>query len=104
MSYAFLKCVADETEFNIKSGDTTTLIYTDDGFAEYFRFMNKLYNEGLMNTEYYVTDDFGQTTKEFFVNGQLGCFEADVNYNVDNLRGSLLQNLKANNPNANLSA
>lgn len=100
MSYAFLKSVADETEFKINSGSTTDLIYTDDGFAEYFRFMNKLYNEGLMNTEYYVTNDFGQTVKEHFVNGQLGCFEADVNFNVDSLRGSLLQNLKANNPNA----
>jgi len=100
MSYAFMKSVLDEKTFNINSGSTTNLIYTDDGFAEYMRFMNKLYNAGLMDTEYYVNNDFGQTVKEYFVNGQLGCFEADVNYNVDNLRGSLLQNLKAINPNA----
>jgi ABC-type glycerol-3-phosphate transport system substrate-binding protein len=94
MSYSFLKCVADETEYKIKSGYSTDLIYSDEGFAEYMRFMNKLYNNGLMDTEYYVNNDFGQTLKEYFVNGQLGCFESDVNYNVDNLRGSLLQNLK----------
>ena len=100
MSYAFMKSVMDETTFNINSGSTTDLIYTDDGFAEYMRFMNKLYNNGLIDTEYYVNNDFGQTVKEYFVNGQLGCFEEGVNYNVDNLRGSLLQNLKASNPNA----
>ncbi len=100
MAFAFMKGVADETTFKINNGSAADMIYTDDGFAEYFRWMNKLYNEGLMDTEYYVNNDFGQTVKEYFVNGQLGCFESDVNYNVDSLRGSLLQNLKASNPDA----
>jgi len=100
MAYSFLDSVTDQTTFNINSGNATDFIYTDAGFNEYMKWMNKLYNEGLMDTEYYVNNDFGQTMKEYFVNGQLGCFEADVNYNVDNLRGGLLQNLKASNPNA----
>lgn len=102
VSFSFLNSVADDTQFKISSGSTTDFVYTDEGFGDYLRFMNKLYNDGLMDTEYYVNNDFGQTVKEYIVNGQLGCFEGDVNYSVDNLRGSLLQNLKASNPNADI--
>jgi ABC-type glycerol-3-phosphate transport system substrate-binding protein len=100
LSYAFLKSVADETTFNISAGNPTDLIYTDEGFGEYFKWMNKLYNEGLMDPEYYLGND--QTLKEDFVNGKLGCFESNVNYNVDSLRGSLLKTLQSTDPDADI--
>lgn len=101
VSYAFLKSATDEKEFAI-ANEGNYMIYSDEGYADYLRFINRLYNEGLMDQEYYVNNDFGQTVKEYFVNGQLGCFEYDVNGNVDNLRGGLLQNLKINNPDAEM--
>ncbi len=76
--------------------------YADEGFVEYLKFANQLYNEGLMDPEYFAHDDFGQTQKEQMVAGQLGYLEADANYNVDTLRGSLLQNLQINDPDAEM--
>lgn len=100
LSYAFLNSTTDEKTFNINSGSPTDLIYTDSGFGEYFKWINKIYNEGLMDPEYYVGND--QTMKEDFVKGKIGCFELNVNYNVDSLRGSLLKTLQYNEPGADV--
>lgn len=100
MSYAFSNSVADEKTFKINAGSPADMIYSDPGIGEYFKWMNKLYNEGLMDPEYYVGND--QTMKEDFVNGKLGVFEINVNYNVDSMRGSLLQTLKQNDPDADI--
>lgn len=100
ISYAFLKNIGDEKTFAINSGSAADLIYTDPGFGDYFKWVNKLYNEGLMDPEYYVGNE--TTAKEDFVNGKLGCFESNVNYNVDSLRGSLLKALQATTPEADV--
>lgn len=100
ISYAFLKNIADEKAFNIEAGSATDLLYADEGFGDYFKWMNKLYNEGLMDPEYYVNVTNDNALKEDFVNGKIGCFESNVNYNVDSMRGSLLQTLQSTNPEA----
>ncbi len=102
VAHAFLKNCADTTQYAVSSalGRDRCWIYTDEGFADYMKFLNKLYNEGLMDPEYYAHADFSQTQKEYFVNGRLGFWEYDVNGNVDSLRGGLLQSLKQNNPDA----
>ncbi len=96
----FLTSISDAKSFDIASGSTTDFIYTDPGAGEYYRWLNKLYNEGLMDPEYYVRTD--QTLKEDFVSGRLGCFEANVSYNVDSMRGSLLKALQQNDPEADV--
>lgn len=101
VAHSFLTSVADPMEYAIAYPDNDGgWVYSDPGYVEYLRWLNKLYNEGLIDQEYYVNEDFGQTQKEQFVNGNLGVLEYDVNGNVDTLRGGLLQNLKANEPNA----
>jgi ABC-type sugar transport system, periplasmic component len=100
MSYAFLKNIADEKTFVTEDGSAADLIYTDPGFGEYFKWLNKLYNEGLMDPEYYVDND--NKLKEDFVNGKMGCFESNVNYNVDSLRGSLLKALQSSDKDADI--
>ncbi len=99
LAHAFLKSCSDPAQYAINYIERSW-IYTDEGFADYMRFLNKLYNEGLMDSEYYAHTDFSQTQKEYFVNGRLGFWEYDVNGNVDALRGGLLQNLKKNDPDA----
>ena len=102
MSYAFLKNIGDEKAFNIESGSATDLIYSDEGFGEYYRWMNKIYNNGLMDPEYYVNTTNDNKLKEDFLNSKIGVFESNVNYNVDSLRGSLLQTLKTTDPDADV--
>ena len=102
MSMAFLKNVADEKAYAIEAGSAADLIYSDPGFGEYFKWINKIYNEGLMDPEYYVNVTNDNALKEDFVNGRIGCFESNVNYNVDNLRGSLLKTLQATDPKADV--
>ncbi len=97
LALSFLKSVSDPTQYAI---NYCSWIYSDEGFADYMRFLNKLYNEGLMDSEYYAHADFAQTQKEYFVNGTFGFWEYDVSGNVDTLRGGLLQNLKQNIPDA----
>lgn len=99
LSMAFMKIVDTEENFNIHEPYP---VYSDDGFVEYMRFLNKLYNEGLMDPEYYAAGDGGQVRNEQFVNGQLGFYVYNVNGSVDSMRGSLLQNLKANYPDADV--
>ncbi|WP_349671837.1 extracellular solute-binding protein [Lacrimispora sp.] len=102
MSLAFLKNIADEKAYDIGAGSATDLIYTDPGYGDYFKWMNKLYNEGLMDPEYYVNTANDNSLKEDFVNGKIGCFESNVNYNVDSLRGSLLKTLQSTDPKADV--
>ena len=100
MATSFLKNIGNEKEYAIEGG-ATGFIYTDPGFGEYFKWMNQLYNEGLMDPEYYV-DTTENALKEDFVNGKVGCFESNVNYNVDSLRGSLLKVLQSTDPKADV--
>lgn len=97
LSHSFLESVADEKSYNINSWN---FIYQDDGAAEYLRFMNKLYNEKLIDPEYYTISDVKSEAERLMVNGQGGVFELGVNYNVDTVRGSLLQTLKKSEPDA----
>ena len=99
LAFAFSTNVGDEEKLAVNEGFE---FYGDEGYREYMRFLNKCYNNGLMNQEFYA-----QTTEQmqsYFVNGQLGAFESNVGYNVDILRGSLLQTLKEKNPNAEFVA
>lgn len=102
ISLSFLNSVMDEKTYAIDSGSPTNLIYTDEGFGEYFKWMNKVYNNGLMDPEYYTKTNNDNALKEDFVTGKIGCFESNVNYNVDSLRGSLLKALQENDPNADV--
>lgn len=97
LAHSFLQSVVDEKEYNIVSSNFT---YKDDGAVEYFRFINKLYNEGLIEPEYYTISDAASELNRLLVNGSVGIVEANVNYNVDPQRGSLLQTLKENDPDA----
>ncbi len=96
----FLTSISDAKSYAINAGSAMDFLYSDPGAGEYFRWLNKLYNEGLMDPEYYVRTD--QTRKEDFVSGRLGVFESNVSYNVDSMRGSLLQALRQNNPEADV--
>ncbi len=54
MATSFLKNVKDEKAYAIEADSATSLIFMDPGFGEYFKWMNQLYNEGLIDPEYYV--------------------------------------------------
>jgi putative aldouronate transport system substrate-binding protein len=101
MAASFLKNIGDEKAYAIGGDSATSLLYTDPGFGAYFKWMNGLYNEGLIDPEYYV-DTTENALKEDFVNGKVGCFESNVNYNVDSLRGSLLKVLQSTDPKADV--
>lgn len=96
LAMAFMKSTPSKRDYEI--ADSSYNVYADDGYIDFMRFLNKLYNDGLMDKEYYVGTE--QTLKEQIVSGRLGYYEGNVNGNVDTLRGALLQNLKANYPNA----
>lgn len=81
-------------------GDGYIADYYDPGMREYFRFMNKLYNDGLLHQEYYTLDQ--DTFFSYIVTGALSSFEFSVNGNVDVLRGSLLKTLQENEPTADI--
>lgn len=99
LAMAFMNKVSDEKEYY---SNEVSFVYSDDGFVEYLRFMNKMYNDGLIDPEYYAEGNGGQVCSEQFVNGQLGFYVFNVNGNVDSMRGDLLQNLKANYPDADM--
>lgn len=102
ISMAFLKNVADEKAYAMQAASAADLIYMDPGYGEYFKWINKIYNEGLMDPEYFVNVTNDNAMKEDFVNGRIGCFELNVNYNVDSLRGSLLKVLQQTDPKADV--
>lgn len=85
LAQAFMESVADEVQYNVAS---FCPVYTDDGYVEYLRFLNKLYNDGLMDQEYYANTN----TEENIVSGRLGFVEWGV---MDNMgRVESLQNLQ----------
>jgi putative aldouronate transport system substrate-binding protein len=91
----FSKIAADELKNNVCGGGEEVIQdYYDPGMYDYYKFMNKLYNNGLLHHEYYTLkeDDF----KSQIVSGKLCFAEYSVNGNVDVLRGSLLKTLKEN--------
>lgn len=95
---AFSKLAGDEKEKAIANEDCED--YYDPGSREYYRFLNKLYNAGLLNQEYYTMT--GDNFNSYIVTGDAGFFEANVNYAVDVMRGSLLKTLQENVPGADL--
>ncbi len=96
---AFSKDANDKKALAVGSGFE---YYTDEGYIDYLKYVNKFYNEGLMNKEYFAQSD--DQLKEYFVTDRIGFLEANVGYNVDILRGGLLQTLKENYPNADMIA
>lgn len=97
MSLAFSQLAGEPKEIDIAHGFD---YYYDPGMREYFRYINKFYNEGFMDKEYYTmtTDTFNSD----IVTGSMGGFESNVNYSVDVLRGSLLKTLQENDPDADI--
>ena len=97
---AFSKIAGDPTALNIASTEDAVRDYYDAGMRDYYRFMNKLYNNGLLNQEYYTMaeDDF----KSYIVTGTVAFFEYSVNGSVDVMRGSLLKTLQENDPEADI--
>ena len=95
---AFSKLATDPTESLIAC--KLTRDYFDEGMKELYKFKNKLYNNGLMDQEYYARsgDDF----TSFIVNGRYATFEDHVIASVDLSRGSRLQTLQENDPTADL--
>ena len=99
----FSKIAGDPLKCNICGGGEEVIQdYYDPGMRDYYKFMNKLYNNGLLHHEYYTLkeDDF----KSQIVSGKLCFAEYSVNGNVDVLRGSLLKTLKENVPDADFAA
>lgn len=97
LELAFSQLTHDPKELDIAHGFD---YYYDPGAREYYRFANKAYNAGLLDQEYYTMtfDSFHSD----IVTGKQIFFEMNVNYNVDTLRGSLLQTLKENVPGADI--
>lgn len=88
-SLSFMENVKDEKLMAVGEGYE---YYTDNGYREYLRWVNALYNDGLMDKEFFATtDDIMQSN---FVNGKLAAYDSNVGHNVDILRGGLLQSLK----------
>lgn len=94
MAAAFTKLGEDEKEHHIATGIE---YYYDQGIRDYFRFINKCYDAGLMNQEYYT--DTKDTFTSDIVNGALGFCEYDISYNV-RVTNNLLKTLKENNQDA----
>ena len=93
---SFLKEL-DETSYYINQD---LLYYADEGAKDYLKFMNIIYNEGLIDPEYFAEKNFGQREREAAARGILGAWDTNTNANVDALRGSLLQTLRETEPGA----
>lgn len=99
LKQVFSKLASDPVKFAVSGGGEDVIQdYYDPGMYDYYQFLNKLYNAGILHQEYYnlAEDDF----KSEIVTGNLGFCEYSVNGNVDVLRGSLLKTLKENVPDA----
>ncbi|SEG01755.1 putative aldouronate transport system substrate-binding protein [Butyrivibrio sp. Su6] len=95
LKQVFSKIAGDPLKVNVCGGGEDVIQdYYDPGMYDYYQFLNKLYNGGILHQEYYnlAEDDF----KSEIVTGNLGFCEYSVNGNVDVLRGSLLKTLKEN--------
>lgn len=97
--WAFSENAEDEKQVAVQEGFE---YYADPGYREYLRYVNQFYNEGLLSPEFYASTD--EILQAKFVNNQLGFLERNVGFNVDILRGCLLQALKNNNPEAEMVA
>lgn len=99
LKQVFSKIASDPKAVEVSGGGEDVIQdYYDPGMYDYYKYLNKLYNNGLIHPEYYslTEDDF----KSQIVTGNLGFAEYSVNGNVDVLRGSLLKTLKENVPSA----
>ncbi|MBR5356341.1 MAG: extracellular solute-binding protein [Lachnospiraceae bacterium] len=99
LKQVFSKIAGDPKAVEVSGGGEDVIQdYYDPGMYDYYKYLNKLYNNGLIHPEYYslAEDDF----KSQIVTGNLGFAEYSVNGNVDVLRGSLLKTLKENVPSA----
>jgi len=99
LKQVFSKVANDPVKIDVGDiGEDVIQDYYDPGMYDYYKYLNKLYNNGLIHPEYYslTEDDF----KSQIVTGNLGFAEYSVNGNVDVLRGSLLKTLKENVPSA----
>lgn len=97
---AFSKLASDPVQSLISC--KLTRDYVDEGMKEFYRFRNKLYNNGLVHPEYYAlpTDDYISN----IVNGNMATFEDHVNASIDGRNGYALQTLKTNYPEADIVA
>lgn len=102
MKTAFSKTVSDPVEFAIAGSEDAISEYYDEGMRDYYRFMNKMYNNGLMNPEYYTMSE--DQFKSYIVTGTNAFMEYAVNGSVDVMRGSLLKTLQENVPDADFVA
>ncbi len=91
---AFSKIAGDPLKVSIASNEEPIQDYYDEGMREYYRFMNKMYNNGLLNQEYYTMSE--DNFKSYIVTGAVGFMEYSVNGSVDVMRGSLLKTLQEN--------
>ena len=99
LKQVFSKIAGDPVAVQVCGGGEDVIQdYYDPGMYDYYKYLNKLYNAGILHQEYYslAEDDF----KSQIVTGNLGFCEYSVNGNVDVLRGSLLKTLKENVPDA----
>ena len=97
---AFSKIAGDPTAVEIASTEDAIQDYYDEGMRDYYRFMNKMYNNGLLNQEYYTMSE--DNFKSYIVTGAAASFEYAVNGSVDVMRGSLLKTLQENDPGADI--
>lgn len=97
---AHSKIAGDPVAVQIAGTEDAFQDYYDEGMREYYRFMNKMYNNGLLNQEYYTMaeDNF----KSYIVTGAAASFSYAVNGSVDVMRGSLLKTLQENVPSADI--
>ena len=100
MKMAFSKNAGDPLALNIAGSEDALQDYYDEGLRDYYRFVNKMYNNGLLNKEYYAMSE--DQWKSYIVTGALASYEGNVNHSVDVLRGSLLKTLQENVPDADL--
>jgi len=95
LKQVFSKIAGDPVAVQVCGGGEDVIQdYYDPGMYDYYKYMNKLYNNGILHQEYYSLseDDF----KSQIVTGNLAFCEYSVNGNVDVLRGSLLKTLQEN--------
>lgn len=102
LSKVFFNNMGDEKERFItgNNGLLYKSITDPEGALEFFKYFNKLYNEALIDQEYFVDTGGASRVNEWIVTSKLGFLESNVNYNVDYVRGGLLQSLKETTPEA----
>lgn len=101
LACAFLESICDQDAFQTRSSDINgAMVCTDEGYQNYLRYLNRLYNRNLLAPDFLVTDSNLSAVREYILDGRVGAFEAPVNANIDVGFGSLLQTLKTVCPEA----